>query len=168
MDPPLHCGVKLAAAGEICPKWPKTQISAGKVLASVFWDVQGILFINYVEKRRTINSNYYYIALLVHLKEEITKKTATSEEEKSALSPRQCTVSQVDHNDGKTTCIAFWIASAPTLFSRSSPQELLAVCRPQKNAPGKEIWFQWRSDIRNWGRFWGQRQIVQQKKASNC
>ena len=43
------------------------QTSAGKVLTSVFWDVQGILSINYHEKGRTINSEYY-IALLVHLK----------------------------------------------------------------------------------------------------
>ena len=55
------------------PKQPKTQTSTSKVLASVFWDVKGILFINYLEKGRTINSEYY-IALLVHLKEEITKK----------------------------------------------------------------------------------------------
>ena len=40
---------------------------------------------------------------------------------------------------------------------------LLAVCRPQKNARGKDIWLQWRSDIGNWGVFWGQRQIVLQK-----
>ena len=57
-----------------------------------------------------------------------------------------------------------WIASAPTLFSRSGSQWLLAVCRPQKNAPGKEIWLQWRSDIGNWGIFWGQRQIILQKR----
>ena len=31
------------------------------------------------------------------------QKTATNEEEKSALSPRQCTMLQVDCNDGKTT-----------------------------------------------------------------
>ena len=37
---------------------------------------------------------------------------------KSALSPRQWTVSQINHNDGKTTWIAFWFASAPTLLSR--------------------------------------------------
>ena len=30
------------------------------------------------------------------------QKTATNEE-KSALSPKQCTVSQGNHNDGKTT-----------------------------------------------------------------
>ena len=60
-------------ADESCPKQPKMQTSAGKVLASVFWDAQGILFIDHLEKVRTINSKYY-IALLVHLKEEITNK----------------------------------------------------------------------------------------------
>ena len=63
---------------------------------------------------------------------------ATTEEEKSALSPRQCTVSQVDCNNGKIIWIALRIGSAPTLFSRSSPQWLLAVCRPLKNAPERE------------------------------
>jgi transposase len=42
-------------------------------MASVFWDVQGILFIDYLEKGKRINSEYY-MALLVRLKEEITKK----------------------------------------------------------------------------------------------
>ena len=40
-------------AGESCPKWPKMQISAGKALVPVFWDAQGILFIDYLEKGRT-------------------------------------------------------------------------------------------------------------------
>ena len=66
----------------------------------LFWNVQGILFIDYLEKGRTIYSRYY-IALEVRLMEEIAKKTAKNEEVKSALSPRQCTVSQVDRNDGK-------------------------------------------------------------------
>ena len=61
------------AAGESRLKQPKMQISAGKVLASIFWDVQDILFIDYLEKGRTINSKYY-IALLIPLKEEIAKK----------------------------------------------------------------------------------------------
>ena len=49
------------------------QTLAGKVLASIFWDVQGILFIDYLEKRKPINSEYY-ITLLLRLKEEIAKK----------------------------------------------------------------------------------------------
>ena len=57
------------AAGKSRPKRPKTKHQ----MASVFWDAHGILFIDYLEKGRTINSEYY-IALLVHLKEEIDKK----------------------------------------------------------------------------------------------
>ena len=60
-------------AGESHPKRPKIQTSAGKVLASIFWDTQVIFFFNYLEKGRTINSEYY-TALLVHFKEEIAKK----------------------------------------------------------------------------------------------
>ena len=157
-----HClSAEWTAAGESHPKRPKMQTSAGKVLASIFWDTQGILFIDYLEKGGIINSKY--IALLVHLKEKYCQKMATNEEEKSTLSPRQCTMSQVDRDDGKTTWIALRIASTPTLFSWSSPQQLPAVCRPQKNAPEKKMWLQWRSDIGNWGVFWGQRQIVLQK-----
>lgn len=61
------------ARDEPNPKRGKTQQSAGKVLASVFWDAQGIIFIDYLEKGQTINSDYY-IALLERLKDEITKK----------------------------------------------------------------------------------------------
>ena len=103
-----------------------------------FWPPQGILFIDYLEKRRTINSEYH-IALLVHLNEEIAKKQQKIKK-KSSLLPRQCTVSQIDRSDSKTIWIALWTASTPTLFSRSGPQQLLAICRSQKNAPGKEIW----------------------------
>lgn len=60
-------------AGESRPKRPKTQQSAGKVMASVFWDTHGVIFIDYLEKGKSINSDYY-IDLLVRLKEEIAKK----------------------------------------------------------------------------------------------
>ena len=85
------------------------------------------------------------------------KKTATNKEKKyqdNALCQKLITTI------AKITWIVLRIASAPTLFSISSPHRLLAVCRPQKNAPGKEIWLQWRIYIGNCGIFWGQRQIV--------
>ena len=47
------------AKGENRPKRSKTLMSAGKLLTSTFWDVHDILFIDYLEKRRTINSEYY-------------------------------------------------------------------------------------------------------------
>ena len=42
-------------------------------MASVFWDAHDIFFINYLEKGKTINSDYY-IALLDRLSAEINKK----------------------------------------------------------------------------------------------
>ena len=45
------------AAGECRPKRPKTQTSAGKAFASVFWDAQGILFIDYLVKEEPSIAN---------------------------------------------------------------------------------------------------------------
>ena len=72
------------AAGESCPKWPKTQTSAGKVLASVFWGVQGIFCSSITLKGRIINSNYY-IALSVRSKEESTKRRPPMKKKKCSF-----------------------------------------------------------------------------------
>ena len=61
------------AAGESRPKRPKTQQWAGEVMASIFWDAHCILFIDYLEKGKTINSDYY-MALLDRLSVEIERK----------------------------------------------------------------------------------------------
>ena len=46
-------------ADDSVPKKAKSITSAAKVMASVFWDVKGILLIDYPEKDRTITSEYY-------------------------------------------------------------------------------------------------------------
>ena len=56
-------------------------MSAGMVVASVFSDAHGIFFINYLEKGRTISSEYY-MAILVLLKEEFAKKRPQIEKKK--------------------------------------------------------------------------------------
>lgn len=45
--------------GEGAPKKAKTIPSAGKVLATIFWDSKGIILIDYLEKGRTITGQYY-------------------------------------------------------------------------------------------------------------
>ena len=45
----------------------------GKVMASVFWDAHGVLFIDYLEKGKAINSERY-IGQLMRLKNEIGEK----------------------------------------------------------------------------------------------
>ena len=69
------------AARESHLKRPKTQHRAGKVMASVFWEAHGILFIDYLEKSKTIKSDYY-MALLDQLSGEIKKKRPYMEKKK--------------------------------------------------------------------------------------
>lgn len=42
------------ANGEPAPKKEKTVSSAGKVMGTIFWDSHGIVFIDYLEKGKTI------------------------------------------------------------------------------------------------------------------
>ena len=52
----------------------RVQIPAGKVLASMFWDQDGILLIDYLPKGQTINAEYYS-SQLVQLKDTLKKKS---------------------------------------------------------------------------------------------
>ena len=64
---------------------------------------------------------------------------ATNEGKKSALSSRQCTVSQVNHNDDKTTWIALQIASEPSLSSRSGPSDYWLFADLKRMLQGKRF-----------------------------
>ena len=55
------------------PKKAKAVPSAGKVMASVFWDADGILMVDYLQKGQTINGQYY-ASLLRQLRETIKLK----------------------------------------------------------------------------------------------
>lgn len=76
-----------SASRESRAKRPKSQTSAGKVMASLF--LGSSLFINCLEKGRTIN-NKYNIAF------------KRGNQEKSSLSSRQYTLSEVDWHHGMT------------------------------------------------------------------
>jgi hypothetical protein len=49
------------------------QKSAGRVLASIFWDQDGISLNGYLPKGQTINAEYY-LFLLVQLKDVLKEK----------------------------------------------------------------------------------------------
>lgn len=55
------------------PRKFKVSSSAGKVMASIFWDTQGVLMIDCLSKGQTINGEYY-ADLLVSLRENIKQK----------------------------------------------------------------------------------------------
>lgn len=86
--------------GEPAPKKTKTVPSAGKVMASVFWDACGIIFIDYLQTGRTINGKYY-ANLLQHSSDEMKKKRPYLAKKKGVVSSRQCTSSHIRHHDGQ-------------------------------------------------------------------
>jgi len=59
--------------GEPTPKKAKTILSANKIMATVFWDARGIIYIDYLEKGKTITGQYY-AELLQRLKHEVQIK----------------------------------------------------------------------------------------------
>ena len=56
------------------PKKFRVQKSSGKVLASIFWDQDGILLIDYLPTGQTINAEYYS-SLRVQLKDVLKEKS---------------------------------------------------------------------------------------------
>jgi len=60
-------------SGSPHPKKFQVQKSVGKVLASIFWDQNGIVLIDYLPKGQTINVEYY-LSLLVQLKNILKEK----------------------------------------------------------------------------------------------
>ena len=127
----IQIGYLLSGLQQVKPfKATKDANITNKVLVTLFWDAQGILFLDYLEKRRIINREFY-IALFVRLEEEITKK----QEQMKKIVPF------LQHNPPCHKSIAR-MAKLHELhfklfhnhpFSRfaPTPQRRLAVCRSQ-------------------------------------
>ena len=125
------------------------QLTGQQLVELLLWDAHGILFIDYLEKCKTINSDYH-VALLDRLSAEIKKKRSHMQKKKVVF-----------HQDNAPCYKSMkTMVKLNKLSSRPGPQRLLALYWPGKNSPGKEIWLQWRSDCRNWGLFWMQRRII--------
>lgn len=67
--------------GGICTKKGETLTSAGKVMATVFWDSQEIIFIGDMEKGKTI-AGAYYSSLLDSLQTKLQEKRPRSAHKK--------------------------------------------------------------------------------------
>jgi histone-lysine N-methyltransferase SETMAR len=66
------------------PKKTRSAPSAGKVMASVFWDAEGILYIDYLEKGKIITGEYYS-NLLTRLDKKIRGKDPVCKRKKSSF-----------------------------------------------------------------------------------
>jgi histone-lysine N-methyltransferase SETMAR len=74
MGPSIRYRIKTTEHAVEAP-WltPSEAIQAGKTVASIFWDSQGIIMIDYLEQGRTINGTYYADEL-TRLRQEIACK----------------------------------------------------------------------------------------------
>jgi histone-lysine N-methyltransferase SETMAR len=59
--------------GEKRPRKAKVTQSAKKIMATIFWDAEGILLIDYKERNTTVNAEYY-AQLLNQLRQKIKEK----------------------------------------------------------------------------------------------
>ena len=72
-EPENKAQSQLVGPGSPKPKKLKTQPSAGKVMATVFWDAKGIILLDFLPKRSTI-TGVYYANLLDQLRTAIREK----------------------------------------------------------------------------------------------
>ena len=86
-----------------------------------------------------------------------TKSVRNGSKWKSALSPRQCAVSQVARYHDEIEWIELRIASAPTIFTGLAPRDYYLFADLKKITPRKEILLQRGSHHRNERLFRGQR-----------
>ena len=85
--------------GESAPKKVKTVPSAGKVMATIFWDSQGIIIMDYLQEGKTITGEYY--ASLSKRFDAILKEKWPHLAKKSAFPLRQCTNTHEYHCNGQ-------------------------------------------------------------------
>jgi histone-lysine N-methyltransferase SETMAR len=103
------------------PKKTGSVPSAGKVMASVFWDAEGILFIDYLEKGKTITGEYYS-NLLTRLDEKICEKRPGLQK-KNRLSSGQCTRPQKCLAMRKLRDLGYELLEHPPYFSDLAPSD---------------------------------------------
>jgi len=131
--------------------------STGKVLASIFWDQDGILLIDHPPKDQTINAEYYS-SLLVQLKDILKEKRTPWEGHQGGLVLTwQCPGSPGTCNTQETGLHGFpW---SPNLFSGSGSVELPPVPWTQKKFERSPFFVRrgghcWRRDLVGRKNFW--------------
>ena len=80
MDPLVHTRAETkdqskqwTSPGERVPKKAKTVLSPGKGMPTIFWDSQSVIYIDYLEKGKTVTGPYY-AELLSRIEAEFQKK----------------------------------------------------------------------------------------------
>jgi len=84
------------------PKRARRSRSAGKVMATFFWDWQGVIHVDFLTDARTVNAAYYSDLLATDVKEKIRSKRKTGGKRVSLLQDNALT------HTAKTTMETLW------------------------------------------------------------
>ena len=122
------------------PKKFWEQKSAGKVLASIFWDQDVIFLTDYLPKGQTINVDYYSF-LLVQLK-DILKEKHHGKVTKGVLFLHDNALAHwALATQKKLAYLGFLVSWSPTLFSRCGPIGLQPVPWTEKTIERSPFFF---------------------------
>lgn len=129
--------------GTPSPKKFKVAQSAGKIQATVFWDIKGILLIDYKERVVTITGQYY-ASLLERLKEAIKEKRKGKLSKGCASFARQRTCSHGPCCDGCHSPLWIRIIESPpkvsTIYSPDLvPSDYYLFPKIKKDLRGKKF-----------------------------
>lgn len=124
--------------GESAPKKAKTVPSAGKVMATVFWDSQGIIFIDYLEKGKTITGNYYS-SLLDKLNTELPEKRPRMARKKVLFHHDNAPAHTSAVSTAKLLEIRFEIVSHPPYSPDLAPSDYYLFPNMKKWLAGKRF-----------------------------
>lgn len=100
-------------------EWRKTKQLAGKVITSVLWEAEDMIFIDYLKKGKTVKSEYF-MSLLARINEEMPKNGTKWRQTKKKIH-------RVNGINDKTVWIAFRVAFSSIVFSNFGSQRLLPV-----------------------------------------
>jgi len=130
---------------------------SGRVLASIFWDQEGILLIDYLPKGQTINVEYYS-SLLVQLKDIVKDKRRGKVTKVVFFFARQCPSSPGTCNPEESGLPVLPVSWSPTLFSGSGPVGLPPVPWTEKTIERSPFFVQrgdhcCRGDLVGWKNF---------------
>ena len=111
--------------GSLPPMEANTGMSAGKVMISIFWDTEGVLLVDYLDKGHT-NTGAYYADLLRQLREKISQFVV----ERGVFLHQDNTPSQTSTVDSKLSnthsILLIWIP-LNTIFCRKWKRSLVVI-----------------------------------------
>lgn len=125
-------------AGGSAPKKAKSVPSAGKVMASVFWDGKGILLVDYLPKGQTINGEYY-ANLLDQLDAKIREKRPGLMKKKSIFHQDSAPVHKGVVAMGKLRDLGYELLGHPPYSPDLAPSDFHLFPKFKKFLSGKRF-----------------------------